>query len=130
PSEISKQLATRLIKSLTRTRKARIILIAAGGVVILAAWVVLKLVVGTSGSSSSINKSVAVLPLVNLGDSENDYYSDGISLDIASGLSKLPRALVISRKSSFFYKGKKTSDSTIAAELGVRYLVKGELSLL
>jgi TolB-like protein len=61
------------------------------------------------------------------GDPEQDYFSDGISEDIITGISKLRWFLVIARNSSFAYKGNPVPMKQIARELGVRYLVEGSV---
>ena len=72
--------------------------------------------------------AIAVLPFVNLsGDPEQDYFSDGISEDIITALSKLRWFFVIARNSSFTYKGKAVHMKQIADELGVRYVVEGSV---
>ena len=72
--------------------------------------------------------SIAVLPFVNMsGDAEQDYFSDGISEDITTALSKLRWFFVIARNSSFTYKGKSVHLNQIADELGVRYVLEGSV---
>jgi adenylate cyclase len=72
--------------------------------------------------------SIAVLPFNNMsGDSEQEYFSDGISEDITTDLSKLPGLLVIARNSSFAYKGKSVKIADISQELGVRYVLEGSV---
>lgn len=72
--------------------------------------------------------SIAVLPLVNLGgDSEQDYFIDGITEDIITELSRFRSLFVIARNSTFCYKGKAVDVRTIAKELGVRYVVEGSI---
>ena len=72
--------------------------------------------------------AIAVLPFVNMsGDSEQDYFSDGISEDIITALSKLRWFFVIARNSSFIYKGKAVHMKQIAEELGVGYVVEGSV---
>jgi TolB-like protein/Tfp pilus assembly protein PilF len=72
--------------------------------------------------------SVAVLPFSNLsGDSEQDYFADGISEDIITGLSKLRWFFVIARNSSFIYKGKAVDIRQVGRELGVRYVLEGSV---
>src|SRR5256884_3684232 len=61
------------------------------------------------------------------GDREQDYFSDGISEDIITALSKLRWFFVIARNSSFTYKGKPVHMRQVAAELGVRYVVEGSV---
>ena len=72
--------------------------------------------------------SIAVLPFVNMsGDPEQEYFSDGISEDIITALSKLRWFLVIARNSSFIYKGKAVHLKQIGDELGVGYVVEGSV---
>jgi TolB-like protein len=72
--------------------------------------------------------AIAVLPLTNMsGDPEQEYFSDGISEDIITALSKLRWFFVIARNSSFIYKGKAVHLKQIAEELGVRYVVEGSV---
>src|SRR5262249_44011304 len=64
--------------------------------------------------------AIAVLPFVNMsGDQAQEYFSDGISEDIITGLSKVRRFLVIARNSSFAYKGRAMHMKRVAEELGV-----------
>ena len=72
--------------------------------------------------------AIAVLPFDNMsGDREQEYFSDGISEDIITALSKLRWFFVIARNSSFTYKGKAVQMKQVAAELGVRYVVEGSV---
>ena len=72
--------------------------------------------------------AIAVLPFVNIsGDPEQEYFSDGISEDIITALSKLRWFFVIARNSSFTYKGKAVHLKQIASELGVSYVVQGSV---
>jgi TolB-like protein len=72
--------------------------------------------------------AIAVLPFVNMsGDPEQDYFSDGISEDIITALSKLRWFFVIARNSSFIYKGKAVHMKQVAEELGVGYVVDGSV---
>src|SRR6187455_3395242 len=72
--------------------------------------------------------AIAVLPFVNLsGDPEQEYFSDGISEDIITALSKLRWFFVIARNSSFTYKGKAVHLKQIAGDLGVRYVLEGSV---
>jgi TolB-like protein len=61
------------------------------------------------------------------GDQEQDYFADGISEDIITGLSKLRWFFVIARNSSFTYKGKAVDVKQVAHELGVRYVLEGSV---
>jgi len=72
--------------------------------------------------------AIAVLPFDNMsGDPGQEYFSDGITEDIITGLSKLRWFFVIARNSSFTYKGKPVHIKQVAAELGVRYVVEGSV---
>ena len=72
--------------------------------------------------------AIAVLPFINMsGDSEQEYFSDGISEDIITALSKLRWFFVIARNSSFIYKGKAIHMKQVAEELGVGYVVEGSV---
>jgi TolB-like protein/Tfp pilus assembly protein PilF len=72
--------------------------------------------------------SIAVLPFVNMsGDPEQEYFSDGITEDIITALSRLRWFLVIARNSTFTYKGKAVDIKQIGRELGVRYVLEGSI---
>ncbi len=78
--------------------------------------------------SSTNRPSIAVLPFANMsGDPEQEYFADGISEDIITGLSKLRWFFVIARNSSFAYKGKAVDVKRAARELGVRYVLEGSV---
>lgn len=81
-----------------------------------------------SSLASGHRPSLAVLPFINMsGDSEQEYFADGISEDILTGLSKLRWFFVIARNSSFAYKGKSVDVKRVARELGVRYILEGSV---
>jgi TolB-like protein/Tfp pilus assembly protein PilF len=72
--------------------------------------------------------AIAVLPFTNMsGEPEQEYFSDGISEDIITALSKLRWFFVIARNSSFIYKGKAVHMKQVAEDLGVRYVVEGSV---
>jgi len=72
--------------------------------------------------------SVAVLPFTNLsGDPQQDYFSDGITEDIITGLSKNPYLSVISRNSSFAFKGTSVRMGDLSHDLSVQYLLEGSV---
>ena len=78
--------------------------------------------------AASQRPSIAVLPFANMsGDPEQEYFADGISEDIITGLSKLRWFFVIARNSSFIYKGKAVDMKHVARELGVRYVLEGSV---
>ncbi len=70
--------------------------------------------------------SIAVLPFTNLsGDPQEEYFSDGITYDIITALSRSPDLFVIDRASSFSYKGKPIRVQEVSRELGVKYVLEG-----
>ena len=72
--------------------------------------------------------SIAVLAFNNMsGDPEQEYFSDGISEDIITDLSKLSELHVIARNSTFTYKGKPVDLKQVGRELGVRYVLEGSV---
>src|SRR5438067_154778 len=73
-------------------------------------------------------KSIAVLPMVNsTGDPANEYFSDGMSEEFISSLSRLQDLKVVGRTSSFQFKGKTDDSRTIGEKLGVYYLLEGSV---
>src|SRR5262249_50635466 len=72
--------------------------------------------------------SVAVLPFANLNsDPQQDYFSDGITEDITTQLSRFSELMVIARNSSFRYKGKPVDIGQVGQELGARYVLEGSV---
>ncbi len=72
--------------------------------------------------------SIAVLPFTNMsGDPEQEYFSDGVSEDIITDLSKIAGLTVIARNSSFTYKGRSIDVRTIGRDLGVRSVLEGSI---
>ncbi len=70
--------------------------------------------------------SIAVLPFDNMsGDPEQEYFSDGMTEEIITALSKVPYLFVIARNSTFSYKGKPVKIRQVAEDLGVRYVLEG-----
>jgi adenylate cyclase len=70
--------------------------------------------------------SIAVLPFINLsGDPQQEYFSDGITDDLVTDLSRLPGLFVIDRNSTFAYKGKAARVQVVGRELGVKYVLEG-----
>jgi adenylate cyclase len=79
-------------------------------------------------SALSDRRSVAVLPFANLnGDPQQDYFSDGITEDITTELSRFSELLVIARNSSFQYKGKAVDIRQVGRELNARYVLEGSV---
>jgi adenylate cyclase len=72
--------------------------------------------------------SIAVLPFDNMsGDPEQDYFADGMVEEIITALSRLDQLFVISRNSSFIYKGRSVDVRQVSRELGVRYVLEGSV---
>ena len=72
--------------------------------------------------------SIAVLPFQNMsGDSEQDYFCDGMVEDIITGLSRIKWLFVIARNSTFIYKGRVVDVKQVGRELGVRYVLEGSV---
>jgi adenylate cyclase len=72
--------------------------------------------------------SIAVLPFQNMsGDSEQQYFIDGVVEEITSALSRVRSLFVISRNSAFTYKGRAIDVKQVSHELGVRYVLEGSL---
>jgi len=83
----------------------------------------------TTPTTSSDKPSIVVLPFKNLSnDVEQEYFSDGITDDLITDLSRISGLMVIARRSAYLYKQSKSSTiETIARELGVRYVVEGSV---
>ena len=82
----------------------------------------------TLPSPSTGKLSIAVLPFDNLsGDPEQEYFSDGITEDIITALSRIRQFFVIARNTAFTYKGQPMDVQAVAKELGVRYVLEGSV---
>ncbi len=87
---------------------------------------------GKKGDTAVSNRdlSIAVLPFDNLsGDSSKDYLVDAFTEDLITDLSRIRDAFVISRSTSFTYRGKTVDAASVAADLGVRYVLEGSVSI-
>jgi adenylate cyclase len=88
---------------------------------------------GGSGAAGDDEKaasrpSIAVLPFQNLsGEAAQEYFADGIVDDLITGLSRIQWLLVIARNSSFVYKGRAVDIRQVGRELGVRYVLEGDV---
>jgi adenylate cyclase len=72
--------------------------------------------------------SIAVLPFVNMSDDpKQEFFSDGMTEEIITALSKVPHLFVIARNSTFAYKGKPVNVRKVSEELGVRYVMEGSV---
>jgi TolB-like protein len=83
---------------------------------------------GEENDADRRRPSIAVMPFANLsGESEQDYFADGITEDIITALGSYRWFIVIARNSSFTYKNSPIDPKQIASELGVRYLLEGSV---
>jgi adenylate cyclase len=83
---------------------------------------------GAVATMVSKKPSIAVLPLVNMsGDPEQDFFADGLTEDIITELSRFHDLLVISRNSTFVYKGKAVKVRDVAREFAVDYVLEGSV---
>jgi adenylate cyclase len=72
--------------------------------------------------------SIAVLPFENMsGDPTKEYFSDGLTEEIITGLSKIPHLFVIARNSTFTYKGKAVKVQRVSREMGAKYVLEGSV---
>ena len=72
--------------------------------------------------------SIAVLPFVNMSDDpKQEFFSDGITEELITALSKIPQFFVIARNSTFTYKGKAVKIKQVSEELGVQYVLEGSV---
>jgi adenylate cyclase len=72
--------------------------------------------------------SIAVLPFTNMSDDpKQEYFSDGLTEEIITALSKTPKLFVIARNSSFVFKGKAVNVKQVGRELGVQYVLEGSV---
>jgi adenylate cyclase len=79
-------------------------------------------------ASGPARVSICVLPFANMsGDAEQEYFSDGISEDIITDLSKVSALAVVSRNTAFTFKGKNVDVSQIAKQLKVSYVLEGSV---
>ena len=84
--------------------------------------------VAPAGKAQPEPPSIAVLPFNNMsGDPEQEYFSDGITEDIITDLSKIAGLMVIARNSSFAYKGRSVDIRAVGRELGVRSVLEGSI---
>src|SRR3984893_2185354 len=117
-----------------RRRRARVRwgLAAAAGL-LLAATVLSFFLISRRPAQSILSfpaweKSIAVLPLVNMsGDPSNEYFSDGLSEELIAVLAKVPALKIIGRSSSFLFKGTSENTRTIGQKLGVVNLLEGSV---
>jgi TolB-like protein/Tfp pilus assembly protein PilF len=81
-----------------------------------------------TGQAAGTDKSIAVLPFVNMSsDAEQEYFSDGLSEELLNLLAKIPELKVASRSSSFQFKGEKFDLTEVAQKLKVAYVLEGSV---
>jgi adenylate cyclase len=82
----------------------------------------------STGMEASATPSVCVLPFVNMGgDPEQEYFSDGITEDLITDLSKVSALGVVARNTSFTYKGQAIEARSLGRDLGVSHIVEGSV---
>ena len=123
----------------TRIRKKWVVPVVIVAAIILTslAWYFIQGVIKPDIEPASLDRmayplpdkpSIAVLPFDNMsGDPEQGYFSDGLTEQIISALSKVAYLFVIARNSTFTYKGKPVKMQQVAEELGVRYVLEGSV---
>jgi TolB-like protein/class 3 adenylate cyclase len=134
PSKLGKQ------KKPIQIRLSRTVLAIIGVVVIAGAAILYQFVLRPSPSKTEVASkekmafplpdvpSIAVLPFANMsGDPKQEFLCDGITEEIITHLSKVPRMFVIARNSTFTYKGKSVKVKQVSEDLGVRYVLEGSL---
>jgi adenylate cyclase len=128
------------VKAKVKSKNWKYLAIAATVVVIIAAAALWQFVLRTSHPPVEVaskekmafplpdKPSIAVLPFVNMSDDpKQEFFSDGITEEIITALSKVPRLFVIARNSTFTYKGKPVKVKRVSEELGVRYVLEGSV---
>lgn len=87
-----------------------------------------KSAAGSGPRAAVVKPSIAVLPFANMsGDADQEFFADGLTEDIITELSRRHELFVISRSSSFVYKGKAVNLRDVAQKLGARYMVEGSV---
>lgn len=84
-------------------------------------------VVGATTTTASDKPSIAVLPFTNMSGVEQEYFSDGLTEDIITELSRFRNLLVVARNSSFTFKGHAVDVKEVGRKLGARYVVEGSV---
>jgi adenylate cyclase len=83
---------------------------------------------GGHAAPKTVTTSIAILPFTNMsGDPEQEYFSDGITEDIITDLSKIAGLTVIARNSSFTYKGRSVDVRAVGRDLGVKSVLEGSI---
>ena len=129
---LAKALVAPGITPRTKLRSRRGMAVTIGAVVIIAAlasWLVSGRTTLSSAPATSRGKSIAILPLVNVGgDSTQEYFADGMTDELASALGKLPGLRVAARTSSYAFKGRRDLQvKDVGEKLGVDVVLQGSV---
>jgi adenylate cyclase len=125
-------------KSAVPKQRSKFVLLGAGIVALIAiaggAWYFLgasrtaSVVPNAPTAAKAAHLSIVVLPFTNLsGDPGQDYFSDGITENLTTELSRIRDSFVISRNTAFTFKGKNIDTKEISKQLGVRYILEGSV---
>jgi TolB-like protein/DNA-binding winged helix-turn-helix (wHTH) protein/Flp pilus assembly protein TadD len=115
--------------SLSDRRKVMPLILGGAALIAIAAgWFIWTRIQPFNGSAGSADKSVAVLPFVDMSEKKDqEYFSDGLSEELINHLSRSPGLKVIARTSSFQFKGRNEDVRSIAGRLGVAHLLEGSV---
>ena len=116
------------IKEKPKNKKPLIAIITSILVLAVAGYFVYPRIVSSTREETTLDRSIAVLPFVNMSnDPEQDYFSDGLSEELLNLLGKIPELKVIARTSSFAFKGKSEDIHEIGKKLGVTQILEGSV---
>ncbi len=120
---------TNIHQPTTKPKSNKKILIGAAAVLLFAlSYFAFQKFYNPSATDGQPEKSIAVLPFVNMStDKEQEYFSDGLSEELLNLLAKIPDLKVIARTSSFSFKGKNEDLRTIGEKLGVTHILEGSV---
>ncbi len=92
------------------------------------AWYFFKAKPTAPTLGSAAHLSIVVLPFANLsGDASQDYFTDGVTENLTTDLSRIRNSFVIARNTAFSFKGKNVDAKVLSKELGVRYVLEGSV---
>ena len=119
---------TKSKQRVNRQSKRSIIILVALILVVIASYFFYRHQSSNSNPPAELDKSIAVLPFVNMSnDPEQEYFSDGVSEEVLNLLAKVPELKVIGRTSSFYFKGKNEDLRVIGQKLGAAHLLEGSV---
>ena len=94
----------------------------------MASYFIYPRIVSSTREGTTLDRSIAVLPFVNMSnDPEQEYFSDGMTDEVLNRLFKIGDLKVISRTSSMKFKGAKLTAKEIASQLGVANILEGSV---